>query len=443
MLVIRALVPSASVLFPVERERAHLHRIVLVEHEHRRRHVVPRAQQTHNLGFGRVELQINGTQAGARIEPGLVNARREKFKGLHLRTLLEIRMLRPLVAAAQNLEVRHLRAPLRRAHQCIVERVMTPEAVFPFGAQRSRLVKDIVPDRDVESAVAVARVVAPRVVNMQHARIIKAHPSRRNSRRCSRRSLGSIDIDSVVGLERGRKVNRKVRIGRDRKPRSLVTREIGRLRRVSGHHRRSHRAVDPATFRVVARNKAHQHRIHAKVHLRERLVAPGALEPHHLRARSHERLGVLTRRGIRVQPNFGIRTEKTAYREFLFATGIPIDAGIVVEIDIGRVGAELEVELHPFLEIGQGLAGPRVHIPVVALFGHDRLGSRPITGRVITASTTQNMRDIIGRSRIITKGRLDMHGQIGPCNSKKKEKNRNYRQGTFHKTRLLILSYPL
>ena len=178
MLVIRALVPSAGVLFPVERERAHLYRIVLVEHEHRRRHVVPRAQQTHNLGFGRVELQINGTQAGARIEPSLVNARREKLQGLHLRTLLEIRMLRPFVAAAQNLKVRHLRTPLRRAHQRVVERVMTPEAVFPFGAHRSRLIQNVVPDRDVESAVAVARVVAPRMVNMQHARIIEARPKR-------------------------------------------------------------------------------------------------------------------------------------------------------------------------------------------------------------------------------------------------------------------------
>ena len=110
MLVVRSLVPSAS----VRRNRAHLHRII--RDNHRGRHVVPRAHQANRLRFRRIELEILHVHLGTRVEPYLVNARREKVHREHTLVLREVRVLRPLVAAAQNLEPRPGGTPLRRRH---------------------------------------------------------------------------------------------------------------------------------------------------------------------------------------------------------------------------------------------------------------------------------------------------------------------------------------
>ena len=294
MLVVGTLVPAAGILLAVHRQRAHLYRIVHRNHEHRRRHVVPRAQQTHYLRLRRVIHKILYMQRRAREHPRLVNAGREQVRGQRAFRIVEILVLRPLVLPAIELHPRPRRIPLRRTHQRIVKTDMPPVLVFALGRERSRLVHDVVVHRDVEGAVAVTRVGAPRVINVKYPRRVKAFalaPDFKRRLGCVRRP---VDKHRVGGRKCRSKFHDGGTVCRECIPRGLVADKVSTLYRVRRHHRGRNRAVEPPALRGIARNEPHQHGIRTENHLRQGLVPPRALEPHNFRTRSHERLLVGT-----------------------------------------------------------------------------------------------------------------------------------------------------
>ena len=233
-------------------------------------------------------------QRGAREHPRLVNAGREQVRGQRAFRIVEILVLRPLVLPAIELHPRPRRIPLRRTHQRIVKTDMPPVLVFALGRERSRLVHDVVVHRDVEGAVAVTRVGAPRVINVKYPRRVKAFALRSYRKRGLGSCRRAIHIDGIPRSEDRRQIDDRIGIRRHNIPRSLVADKVSALYRVRRHHRGRNRAVEPTALRSIARNEPHQHGIRTENHLRQGLVTPRALEPHNFRTRSHERLLVGT-----------------------------------------------------------------------------------------------------------------------------------------------------
>ena len=398
VLVICTLVPAAGILLPVERQRAHLHRIVHVDYEHRGRHVVPRRKQPHHLRLERVIDKVLRVHRGAREHPHLVNAGRENVRSQRPLVIVKVLVRRPFVLPAVQLHPRPRRVPLRRTHQRIVEIDMTPVLVLPFRRKRRRLVHDVVVDRDIERAVAVARIRTPRVIDMQPPRRVETFPLRTYRKRRFRSTSRTVDIDRIRGGKGRRKFHHRIAIRREGEPRSLVAYKVSVLHRVCRHHRRRHGTVEPSALRSIARHKAHQHGIRPENHLRKRTVPPRALEPHDLRTRCHERLLVRPVR-LRVHPEFRFRTEELANLELIRA---PCDTVVLVVVVIRSIRTRLYVETHPVLEIGQRLAHPRIGEPAVPIGLHHRRRSRVEMRIVVATRTTQHMRHIIAPCRIVT-----------------------------------------
>ena len=277
MLVNRTRVPATSI-----RKRPHLDDIVRRLNDHGRRLIFPRALQADYLGFRRVKHQIKRFKRSRGVHPSLVNAGREKFACTWARHFREVRMLRPIVLSAQNLHESSLGIPLRRANRRISKINMTPVLVFPFGTESRRFIQDVVIDLDKECAVTECRVRTPRVVNMQTASRVKAFTKSPDLYICDGSCNSTVHKNRILSLQGRRKVNHRIAIHRNNIPRSLIACKMGDLNVIRLHHVRRNRPIEPTAFILVALFKAHQHRIRAKDHLRQHLVAPRTLEPDNL-----------------------------------------------------------------------------------------------------------------------------------------------------------------
>ena len=305
---------------------------------------------------------------------------------------------------------------------------MPPVLVFALGTQRGRLVHYVVVNRDVEGAVAVARVGAPRVVNMEHASRVKAFPLRPDRKRHIGIKRRAVHIDGIARRQSQRKINDGFAIRRHGIPWGLVTDKIGALGGIRRHHRRSNRTVEPPALRCISGNKAHQYGIGPEKHLRQGLVTPWALEPHYLGSRSHEGLLIRSIR-LRIEPELRFRTEKLAHLELVRA---PRDTVVLVVVVIRGIRAGLDIETHPVLEIGKRLPFPCVGEPSVTVACHHRPGIRAKTGVVVTTRTAQNMRHIVCPCSIVTPWGLKMQNKVGPCRGTEQEKQTNTQTHALH-----------
>ena len=429
MLVISPLVPPAR----IGRNRPHLHRIV--GQKHRRRHVVPRRKQPDRLRFRRVIHKILHVHLGARIEPHLVNARGEQVLRQRPFVLRKVRVLRPFVGTAQQLHPGPRRTPLRRRHKRIREVDMVPERVFPRIAQLARGIHDVVVNRHVERRIAETRIVAPRVVNMEPARRVKAFargPLLESDFHLRRRP---VDKDRILDLQGPRQIHGTFCFTGDGKPRGHIAVKIGRLDQIVRHHRRRHRPVKPPAHRSIALGKAHQHRIRPKPHLRKRAVPPRALEPHDFGTRRHERPRVRAARRIRIQPNFRLGTEKRSdFHLAEFRPGYPV---IVVVVLVRRIRVKTHRKSHPVLEIGQGLV-PGIHKPAVPLAFHHRRGIIAVHRVVAATGPAQNVRNVLRTGRIVAIRGLDMNNKGGM----RKHRQKSYQaKHPYPKSHNILFSY--
>ena len=248
-----------------------------------------------------------------------------------------------------------------------------------------------------------------------------------------KRSLGIIDspIDkqSILRLEDSREIDRRILVCRHNIPRSLVTHKMGRQKRVRFNHRRSQRTEKPTAFALVTLVKTHQHGIRPENHLRKHLVAPRALEPDNLGTRSHERLPVGLVSRVRIKPDFRLGAEKRGYLRLSALR--PRDAIVVIVVVIVCIGARLEFEIFPVLEIRNRLARPGIDIPVIALALHHRPGISAKT-RIVVRHATDNMRSIARSSRIPTEWRLQVNRQIRPCRDCQKQCGDKSQTTVFH-----------
>ena len=126
----------------------------------------------------------------------------------------------------------------------IVKIDIPPVLVLALCSEGCRLVQDIITNGNVESAVAVTRVGAPRVINMKSPRRVKAlalapdfkpimsfklYPDMSASELCDlmKTSMGNITVEGLTGT---------------------ITWDLSTLYRIASHHRRRYCAVEPATL---------------------------------------------------------------------------------------------------------------------------------------------------------------------------------------------------
>ena len=235
--VIRMLVNGAGVPATRIRKRTHLDHIICGFHNHRRGHIFPRTLQAHHLRFRRIERNIESSQRSGRIQPSLVNTRWEKIACTRPRIFSKIRMWRPIVAATQNLHRRHRRIPLSRRHESIFKIDMTPVLVFTLRAEACRRIQNVIVYLDIESAVAISRIRAPRMVNMQTTRRVKALARSPNFIRNLWVFNRSIHKKRILRIKDAYKIDYRILISRKHIPRSLVTHKITSQQRVIRNHR--------------------------------------------------------------------------------------------------------------------------------------------------------------------------------------------------------------